>query len=78
MYYSLVDSSVHGILQARILGWVAIPFSRASSRPGIEPKSPALYVESLLSEPPGKPIIVADAVVVSSFILNAWDATESR
>ena len=27
------DSSVHGILQARILVWVAIPFSRWSSRP---------------------------------------------
>ena len=25
-------SSVHGILQARILGWVAIPFSRGSSQ----------------------------------------------
>ena len=29
---SLPDSSVHGILQARILEWVAIPFSRGSSR----------------------------------------------
>ena len=29
----LPGSSVHGILQARILEWVAIPFSRASSRP---------------------------------------------
>ena len=27
------DSSVHGISQARILEWVAIPFSRGSSRP---------------------------------------------
>ena len=27
------DSSVHGILQARILEWVAISFSRVSSRP---------------------------------------------
>ena len=27
-------SSVHGILQARILEWVAISFSRGSSRPG--------------------------------------------
>ena len=27
------DSSVHGILQARILEWVAIPFSRGSSQP---------------------------------------------
>ena len=26
-------SSVHGILQARILQWVAIPFSRGSSQP---------------------------------------------
>ena len=26
-------SSVHGILQARILEWVAMPFSRGSSQP---------------------------------------------
>ena len=26
-------SSVHGILQARILEWIAIPFSRVSSQP---------------------------------------------
>ena len=32
MYCGLPDSSVHGILQARILGWVAISFSRASSQ----------------------------------------------
>ena len=31
--YSLPDSSVHGILQARILEWVAFPFSRGSSQP---------------------------------------------
>ena len=30
---SLPGSSVHGILQARLLEWVAIPFSRASSWP---------------------------------------------
>ena len=30
---SLPGSSVHGILQARILEWVAISFSRASSWP---------------------------------------------
>ena len=29
----LVDCIVHGILQARILEWVAIPFSRGSSQP---------------------------------------------
>ena len=31
--FSLPGSSVHGILQARILKWVAISFSRGSSRP---------------------------------------------
>ena len=30
---SLPGSSVHGILQARVLEWVAIPFSRGSSWP---------------------------------------------
>ena len=33
MDYSPPGSSVHGILRARILQWVAIPFSRGSSRP---------------------------------------------
>ena len=33
MCYSLPGSSVHGIFQARILEWVAIPFSRGSSWP---------------------------------------------
>ena len=31
MAYSLPGSFVHGILQARILEWVAVPFSRGSS-----------------------------------------------
>ena len=33
MNYSPPSSSVHGILQARILEWVAVPFSRGSSWP---------------------------------------------
>ena len=32
MHCSLPGSSVHGILQTRILEWVAIPFSRGSSQ----------------------------------------------
>ena len=31
--HSLPGSSVHGIPQAKILEWIAIPFSRGSSRP---------------------------------------------
>ena len=49
------SSSVHGIFQARILEWVAISFSRASSQPMIEPGSPALQADSLTAEPPRKP-----------------------
>ena len=52
-------ASVLGILQARILEWVASPFSFPSPgdllHPGTEPVSPTLQVDSLPSEPPGKP-----------------------
>ena len=51
-------SSVHGILQAIILEWVAVPSPGDLPDPGIEPRSPALQADSLPSEPPGKPFIV--------------------
>ena len=47
-------SSVHGILQARVLEWVAISFSGDLPYPGFEPESPTLQADSLPSEPPGK------------------------
>ena len=46
----------HGVLQARILEWVAFPFSRYLPNPGIEPRSPTLQADSLPAEPQGKPI----------------------
>ena len=49
-----MEYTVHGILQARILEWVAVPFSRGYFHPRIEPRSPALQVDSLPVEPPGK------------------------
>ena len=51
------DSSVHGIFQARTLEWVAISFSRGSSRPGAEPAfltSPYWQADCLSLAPPGK------------------------
>ena len=39
-------SSVHGILQARILQWVALPSSRRPSYPEIKPVSSAVQVNS--------------------------------
>ena len=48
-------SSVHGILQARILEWVAIPSPEDLPDPGMEPRSPTLQADSLPSELPVKP-----------------------
>ena len=50
-----MDHTVHGILQARILEWVAFPSPGDLPNPGIEPMSPALQVDSLPAEPQGKP-----------------------
>ena len=32
-FFDPMDYTVHGILQARMLEWVAFPFSRSSSQP---------------------------------------------
>ena len=50
-----MDYIVQEILEARILEWVAFPFSRGSSQPRIEPRSPTLQADSLLAELQGKP-----------------------
>ena len=51
-------SSVHGVSPARILEWVAVPLPPGDlPSPGIEPRSPTLWADSLLSELPGKPRI---------------------
>ena len=52
-----MDYTVHGILQARILEWVAFHFSRDLPNPGIELRSPTLQVDSLPVEPQGKPTL---------------------
>ena len=44
-----------GILQARTLEWVAMPSYGRPSQTGINPRSPTLRADSLLSERPGKP-----------------------
>ena len=51
--------SVHGILQARILEWVTMPFSKDLPNPGIES---ALQADSLPSEPPGSQYFVLEEV----------------
>ena len=46
-------SSVHGILQVRILQWVPFLSPGDFPDPGIKPGSPAWQADSLPSEPPG-------------------------
>ena len=50
-----MDYTVHGILQARILKWVAFPSPGDLPNPGIKPGSHALQADSLLTELSGKP-----------------------
>ena len=47
---SPLAASVHGILQARILEWVAFPSLGNFPNSGIKPSSPALQADSLLCE----------------------------
>ena len=70
MDWSPPGSSVHGILQVRILEWVAISFSRDLSQPGIEPVSSvplALAGRFVTTELPGKPTIVLLLLLLSHF-----------
>ena len=51
-----MDYVVHGILQARILEWVALSLLQGNlPNPGIEPRSPSLQADSLPTELSGKP-----------------------
>ena len=50
-----MDYTVHRILQARILKWIAFPSPGNLSNPGIKNRSPALQVDYLPAEPQGKP-----------------------
>ena len=63
--YSPPGSSVPGILQARILGLVAFSSSGDLPNPGIEPMSPTLQADSLLSESPGQNGFSPFKIVVS-------------
>ena len=57
-----MDYPVHGLLQARILEWVAIPFSRGSSQPRDRTQVSRIAVDSLSAEPPGKPYGILDSI----------------
>ena len=64
---NLMNYTFHGILQARILEWVAFPFFKDLPDPGIKLGSPALQADSLPTEPSGKP-----CVYVYQFLIIQW------
>ena len=60
---------IHGILQPRILDWVAMPSSWGSSHPGIKPTSPAspaLQADSWLTQPLGTPAIIIKSILITA------------
>ena len=65
----LIEYQAHGILQTRIPEWVAIPSPGDSPDSGIEPGSPALLADSLLSEPQGSLIICIFAYYLMTIAL---------
>ena len=72
-WYSLPGSSVHGILQARILEWVVISFSGGLPDPGIKPTSTvalALQVNSLTLSHYGSPLLGAGDILDKEESLN--------
>ena len=56
MDYNLPGSSVHGILQARILEWVAVSFSKGSSCPRDQTQLSCLAGDSLSLSHQGSPL----------------------
>ena len=64
---SLPGSSVNRTLQARILEWVAFPFSRGSSEPKDQTQVSLIAGEgaepALPAEPPGKPVLLSLSLI---------------
>ena len=58
-------SAVHGILQARIPAWVAISFSRGSSRPRERIRVSHIIGGFFTAEPPGKPTHLGEPGLLS-------------
>ena len=74
----LPGSSIHGILQARILEWVSFPPSGDLPEPGMKPGSPALQADSLLSESLGKLIYIYIYHIYHRYVIFFIHSSVSR
>ena len=72
-----MDYIVHGILQARILEWVAFPFYRGSSQPRDQIQVSLAEVDSLSTELSGKPHHVKHEAS-SNKLINTLDSLNKK
>ena len=63
---------VHGILQARILEWVAMPSCRGSSWPRDQTHISCIAGTFLTTVPPGKPLIIFVSTFIS-YSESSWN-----
>ena len=76
MDYNLPGSPVQRISQARIMEWVALPFSRSSSQPRDQTSAYCMDMQIFFTaEPPGKPRYLVYksskmAMILMSSVLN--------
>ena len=70
-------SHIHGIFQARILEWVAIPFSRGSSQSRDWAWVSCIAGRVFTAEPPGKPLVKVKGKLLSRVRLFGTPWTEA-
>ena len=71
-------SSVHGLLQTRIMLWAAMPSSGDLPNPEMKPRSPTFWVDSSPSEPPGEPFESVRAMQPGTFIIQVYSLERSQ
>ena len=78
MDFSLLDNSVHGILQARILEWVAIPFFRGSSQLRDWTQVSCTAGKFFMTEPPGKLNLWTQVLLLLLFLHFIVEVTKTK
>ena len=66
------NSLVHGILQAKILEWATMTFSKGSSQPRDQTQVLCFSAAALLSELPWKPIQLLSPFLINYFFLLSF------
>ena len=72
-----MDYTIHGILQARILDWVAFPFSRGSSQPRDGSNPGLLHCRQILYQLSHKKtldLVTKDIHLIGIHVSGPWDS----